>query len=229
MGKQNSISLAEFFWLNASLFKKLSSSLAKQCRRKENIPYLVAEIFRHASFGVILREPGVHSNGYLKRKKGLPFGEFSIISILKILRILNFSQVTTSKLFNSVKDLGHNSVRILNKGRYVLRQMSCKPYMKKPEWQLPEAWATFGDWDSPIGSEIQKNQKWTQMDIASSRMESSPSAAAMELWVWWWGCGCCAPSGTDIDTTKVDRLEKFSAFAVGGSWVYTTCIIVDAS
>eukprot|EP00434_Breviolum_minutum_P036197 symbB.v1.2.032067.t1/scaffold3669.1/size53179/5 len=51
--------------------------------RKENIPYLVAEIFRHASFG-------------------------------------------------------HNSVRLLNKGRYVLRQMSCKPYMRNPEWQLPE-------------------------------------------------------------------------------------------
>lgn len=33
---------------------------------------------------------------------------------------------------------GHNAVRILNKGRYVLRQMSCKPYMRKPEWQLPE-------------------------------------------------------------------------------------------
>mmetsp|Transcript_33713 Transcript_33713/g.72774 ORF Transcript_33713/g.72774 Transcript_33713/m.72774 type:complete len:592 (+) Transcript_33713:2-1777(+) len=51
--------------------------------RKENLPYLVAEIFRHASFG-------------------------------------------------------HNSVRILNKGRYVLRQMSCKPYMRRPVWQLPE-------------------------------------------------------------------------------------------
>lgn len=51
--------------------------------RKENVPYLVAEMFRHASFG-------------------------------------------------------HNAVRILNKGRYVLRQMSCKPYMRKPEWQLPE-------------------------------------------------------------------------------------------
>ncbi|CAK8987967.1 DAZ-associated protein 1 (Deleted in azoospermia-associated protein 1) (Proline-rich Vg1 mRNA-binding protein) [Durusdinium trenchii] len=50
---------------------------------KENVPYLVAEMFRHASFG-------------------------------------------------------HNAVRILNKGRYVLRQMSCKPYMRKPEWQLPE-------------------------------------------------------------------------------------------
>jgi len=51
--------------------------------RTENMKYLVAEIFRHASFG-------------------------------------------------------HNSVRILNKGRYVLRQMSCKPYLNNPEWQLPE-------------------------------------------------------------------------------------------
>ncbi|CAJ1386321.1 unnamed protein product [Effrenium voratum] len=33
---------------------------------------------------------------------------------------------------------GHNSVRLLNKGRYVLRQMSSRPYMRHPEWQLPE-------------------------------------------------------------------------------------------
>lgn len=51
--------------------------------RTENTKYLVAEIFRHQSFG-------------------------------------------------------QNSVRILNKGRYVLRQMPCKPYENKPDLQLPE-------------------------------------------------------------------------------------------
>eukprot|EP00442_Polarella_glacialis_P052745 CAMPEP_0115098398 /NCGR_PEP_ID=MMETSP0227-20121206/31134_1 /TAXON_ID=89957 /ORGANISM="Polarella glacialis, Strain CCMP 1383" /LENGTH=601 /DNA_ID=CAMNT_0002492993 /DNA_START=55 /DNA_END=1860 /DNA_ORIENTATION=+ len=34
--------------------------------------------------------------------------------------------------------LGHNTVRILNRGRYVLRQVPSKPYEKQAEWQLPE-------------------------------------------------------------------------------------------
>eukprot|EP00931_Biecheleriopsis_adriatica_P117049 TRINITY_DN92604_c0_g1_i1.p1 TRINITY_DN92604_c0_g1~~TRINITY_DN92604_c0_g1_i1.p1 ORF type:complete len:625 (-),score=139.53 TRINITY_DN92604_c0_g1_i1:121-1899(-) len=51
--------------------------------RTENTKYLVAEIFRHSSFG-------------------------------------------------------HNSVRLLNRGRYVLRQMPAKPYERKPDLQLPE-------------------------------------------------------------------------------------------
>ncbi|CAE8637100.1 unnamed protein product, partial [Polarella glacialis] len=32
----------------------------------------------------------------------------------------------------------HNTVRILNRGRYVLRQVPSKPYEKQAEWQLPE-------------------------------------------------------------------------------------------
>nr|AQS99227.1 type I polyketide synthase ketoyl reductase domain protein [Gambierdiscus excentricus] len=51
--------------------------------RTENTKYIVAEIFRHQSFG-------------------------------------------------------HNAVRILNSGRYVLRQMPCKPYENLPDWQLPD-------------------------------------------------------------------------------------------
>lgn len=51
--------------------------------RTENTKYLVAEIFRHDSFG-------------------------------------------------------HNSVRILNRGRYVLRQVSSKQFERKPTFQLPE-------------------------------------------------------------------------------------------
>lgn len=33
---------------------------------------------------------------------------------------------------------GHNTVRILNKGRYVLRQVSSTPYEQKPDFQLPD-------------------------------------------------------------------------------------------
>eukprot|EP00421_Protoceratium_reticulatum_P034861 CAMPEP_0168477012 /NCGR_PEP_ID=MMETSP0228-20121227/62179_1 /TAXON_ID=133427 /ORGANISM="Protoceratium reticulatum, Strain CCCM 535 (=CCMP 1889)" /LENGTH=308 /DNA_ID=CAMNT_0008493141 /DNA_START=23 /DNA_END=945 /DNA_ORIENTATION=+ len=36
------------------------------------------------------------------------------------------------------QSFGHNTTRILNKGRYVLRQVSSAPYQNSPDFQLPE-------------------------------------------------------------------------------------------
>mmetsp|Transcript_84126 Transcript_84126/g.214145 ORF Transcript_84126/g.214145 Transcript_84126/m.214145 type:complete len:620 (+) Transcript_84126:52-1911(+) len=36
------------------------------------------------------------------------------------------------------QSFGHNTVRILNRGRYVQRMVPVKPYEKQPEWQLPD-------------------------------------------------------------------------------------------
>lgn len=111
--------------------------------RKENIPYLVAEIFRHASFGRLLRSDCI---SFSENTSFL--GSFGAVFRSQLCAASEQRQICDRASGSQMKPTGctprHSFAQLKSHVREKyhlvrLRQMSCKPYMRNPEWQLPEA------------------------------------------------------------------------------------------
>ena len=98
-----------------------------------------------------------------------------------------------------------------------LRQMSCKPYMRNPEWQLPEA--KNKDVLKDVFQDAAKSVEmmWVLMwfHVRCARMVSSPFPVAMALWVWSWASGFCVPPGDPTAGKTGATFETRSMFRRG--------------